>query len=97
MSKFRKSNNRTDTIQPEIVDALRDIPGVDVCLGHDDILIGYKNRTYWVELKSSEKASRQSGQVALQATWPGHYKICWSLDMVLEEIGIKMPSKPPQQ
>lgn len=88
MSKFRKSNSRTDTIQPELVKALRKIPNLSIELGHDDILCGYKGRTYWFEIKSFEKASKQDGQKKLDKEWQGHYKIVWSLDMILKEVGI---------
>ena len=94
MSKFRKSNNRTDAIQPEIVKQLRKIPFLSVELGHDDILVGYNGRTYWFEIKSSEKASRQDGQVELQETWRGHYKIVWSYEMILDELGIDRGRSP---
>ena len=58
---------RVDKNQKEIVKALRSIPGVSVALGHDDLLVGFRSKTYWFELKSSEKASKQEGIVSVQS------------------------------
>lgn len=87
MSRNRRVK-RTDANQPEIVKSLRQISGVTVHLDVDDILVGYKGKTYWFEIKESPKANVQPSQIELQANWKGHYKIVWSLDMILEDIGI---------
>ena len=58
-----------------------------MALGHDDLLVGYKEKTFWFELKASEKASKQPGQIKLNNEWRGHYKIVWNLKMILDEIG----------
>jgi len=94
MPKYAK---KIDANQPAIVAALRDIPGVSVEVDHDDIFIGREGKNYWIEVKESEKASLQPSQEKLLANWKGHYMIAWNLDMILEEIGIRVPSKPPQQ
>ena len=103
MSKWRKAA-KIDANQPEIVAALRAIPGVTVQLGMDDILVGYTGsdgipKTYWFEIKEPEKVSKKTGkildsaikpsQMKLLDTWTGHYSIVWSLDQILTEIGIK--------
>ena len=90
--------SKVDKNQPEIVKALRAIPGVEVELNHDDILVGYQGKTYWFELKEPEKVSKQTGeilksakkpkQIELEETWSGHYKIVWNIDQILKEIGI---------
>lgn len=97
MSKWRKAA-KIDTSQTEIVKALRSIPGITVELGHDDILCGYKGRTFWFELKSESAVSKKTGKVLesakkqsqknLEATWTGHYAIVSSLDEILREVGI---------
>lgn len=89
---------RIDANQPEIVKALRAIHGVTVALEHDDIFVGYKGRNYWFEIKDPEKVFNKDGsfkkgaikdsQVKLQNDWKGHYKIVWTLDMILEDMGI---------
>lgn len=96
MSKYRMAA-KVDANQKEIVKALRDIPGVSVETGHDDLLIGRDGKTYWVEIKESEKACLQPSQEKLLENWNGHYMIAWNIDMILEEIGVKPASKPPQQ
>ena len=100
MSQWRKSRQtgRNDRNQPEIVKALRKITGVTVQTGHDDILIGYKGRTFWIEIKEPGAVSKRTGQVKeseikpsqkdLRDNWMGHYSICWTLDQILDEIGI---------
>ena len=87
MSRARRVK-RTDLNQPAIVKALRDISGVTVQLDVDDILVGYKGRTYWFEIKESPKANIQPSQIDLAENWKGHYKIVWSLDMILADMGI---------
>lgn len=90
MSKFRRAA-RIDKNQNEIVEALRATPGVTVELGHDDILVGYEGRTYWVEIKSGPKARIKPSQEKLLAEWKGQYNICWELDQILYLIGVKQP------
>jgi len=100
MAKFRQAA-RIDKNQVEIVKALRQIPGVTVEPGHDDILCGYKGKTYWYEIKSSRTVSQKTGEVRpsgitpsekkRQDTWKGHYKIVWSLDQILKDMGIINP------
>jgi len=97
MSKFRRAA-KVDLNQLIIVQALRSMPGVTVEVSHDDILVGYNNRTYWYEIKSNRAVSKKTGKVLesakkksqkrLEATWAGHYMIVSCLDEILEEIGI---------
>lgn len=98
MSKHRQAA-RIDANQPDIVKALRDIAGVSVYLDVDDILVGYHGKSYWYEIKDPEKVFNKDmtfkkgaikpSQEKLLAEWTGHYKIVWSLDMILEDMGIK--------
>ncbi len=101
MSQWRKTKQtgRTDSNQPEIVKALRKIPGVTVQTGMNDILIGYQSKNYWVEIKESSKVSKKTGKVwdseikpsqkKLLKEWRGNYKICWNIDQILCLIGIR--------
>jgi len=83
---------RVDSNQKEIVKALRKIPGVSVAVNHDDILTGFRGRTYWFEIKTHEKASKQDGQVILDQTWTGHYQIVWKLSQITDAMGITQDS-----
>jgi hypothetical protein len=104
VSNWRRAQ-RTDENQPEIVKQLRTIPGVRVQTGHDDILVGYRGRTYWYEIKDPKKLFNADGSIKekeikpsqrkLEADFTGHYKIVWTLDMILEDMGIK--SKYPRK
>ena len=92
MANWRKSKGResTDSNQKDIVKALRAIPGVSCEIGHDDILVGYKGRSYWYELKAKKPTPSQikPDQYRIWETWTGHYRIIWELDQILEDIGI---------
>lgn len=95
---MRRTAAKVDDNQPEIVKALRAIPGVTVDLGHDDFLVGHQGNTYWIELKHPSTISKRTGKVKpseitlternRQMYWTGHYCICTTLDEILEEIGI---------
>lgn len=89
MSQTSRRAARVDSNQKEIVDALNCIPGVTVQHGHDDLLVGYRNRTYWFEVKSpgNEKKLRPS-QEKLFVKWTGHYQIVSTLEQILIAIGI---------
>ena len=79
-----------DANQHGIVKALNAIPGVTVELGHDDLLVGYKGATYWYELKDGKPSPSQikPDQYRIWETWTGHYKIVWTAEQILEDIGI---------
>ncbi len=97
MSKHRYSA-KVDKNQPEIVNALRKIPGVKVQVGMDDILVGYKGKNYWFEIKEPDTVSTVTHQVKpskikqsqhkLIEHWTGQYSIVWSIDQILAEIGL---------
>ncbi len=97
MSKYRQAA-KIDDNQNEIVKALRAIPGVTVSPNHDDLLVGYKGRTYWFEVKNPDKLSkkgnylidsaRKDSQRKLEREWEGHYRVVWSLEQILIDLGI---------
>ena len=86
---------RVDDNQGEIVARLRSLEGVTVELGHDDILVGYEGRTYWVEIKSpsARKAdgswkvgSIKADQLRLASDFSGHYLITDAVSEILRDI-----------
>ena len=89
---------KIDTNQRIIVRGLRQIPRLTVAVDHDDILVGYKGFTYWFEIKSQDVVSKKTGEILqsaiqpsqqkLKETWQGHYSIVYSLEQILEELGI---------
>jgi len=90
-----KYAKKVDVNQPGIVKALRTIPGVSVEVDHDDILVGYKGRTYWYEIKSLKEikvdgtvkdSALRDSQKRILKTFLGHYRIVWSVDQILNEI-----------
>ena len=90
---------KIDDNQTSIVEALRDIPGVTVATKHDDILTGYRGKTYWYEIKSNLAVSKKTGkvldsqkkksQIKLEAEWTGHYRIVSSLDEILVDMMLR--------
>lgn len=97
MSKNRYSA-KVDNNQPDIVKTLRGIPGVTVEIDHDDILVGFRGRTHWYEIKQLNalnaagdkvvESKKQPSQKKLERTWAGHYKIVWKVEQILEDLGI---------
>lgn len=93
MSKYRQAA-KVDSNQADIVKALRKIASVE--LGHDDILVGYKGRTYWFEIKNADAVSKKTGkilesakkegQIRLENEFKGHYRIVSSLEEILEDM-----------
>ena len=88
---------RVDENQPGIVEDLRNTPGVTVAVNHDDILVGYNGRTYWFEVKNPDVIGKNGkprpsalkrSQVKLRKIYTGHYPVVWTLDQILEEIGL---------
>lgn len=87
---------KIDANQTDIVDALRQIPGVSVEVGHDDILVGHAGKTWWYEIKSEDAISKKTGDVwwsevtpserTRLATWTGHYRIVWDVRQILEDL-----------
>ena len=86
MSKYVR-HKRIDANQPQIVKELRAM-GLSVELDHDDILVGHDGKTYWYEIKTGEKAEVKDSQKKLLAEYKGHYKIVWSVEMILADIGL---------
>jgi len=88
---------RVDDNQKEVVDELRS-RGISVALGHDDFLLGYMGKTYWIEWKDKSKCFLKDGitfrkgaikpsQSKLRSTWRGQYAICWEIEQIMRIIG----------
>ncbi len=95
----RHQVKKTDTNEKEIVKNLRLIPGVSVETGHDDLLIGYRGRTYWFEIKNPNEIGKNGEpykrnnetykkQKKLYDEYRGHYSIVSTIDQILNEIGV---------
>ena len=95
---MRRRADKTDANQPEIVKTLRSVPGITVEVGHDDILVGYKGRNYWYEVKTPDCVNRKTGaiserfkkesQIRLEKEWKGQYRIIWNANQILIDLGI---------
>jgi hypothetical protein len=88
MSKYRRAA-RTDANQSAIVKELRGL-GYSVEPEHDDILVGYRGKTFWYEIKTGPKAVVKDSQKKLLKEYKGHYKIVWSTEMILSDIKKEM-------
>lgn len=98
MSHNRYANS-VDANQAKIVADLRKIPGVSIEIDHDDIIVGFRGCTYWFEIKDPESTLTKKGKVRkgkildsqkrIMEQFTGHYAIVWSLEDILDEMGIK--------
>ena len=90
---------RTDDNQQQIVKQLRQL-GCSVAItsmigkGFPDLVIGYKNKNFLVELKDGSKPKSQKGLTMDEAkfftAWKGQCDKCESLEEVCRIIGIKL-------
>lgn len=87
MTKYRRAA-RIDGNQGAIVKALREIPGISVATRHDDILVGWRGKTHWYEIKASGKASIRPAQITLRDQWTGHYRVVSSVEEILLDLGL---------
>ncbi len=88
--------SKVDKNQNDIVDLLRTIPGLTVEVGHHDILVGYRGKTYWYEIKDPHTVSKKTGKILKGEikpseqkrldTFTGHYKIVWNVQQIIKEI-----------
>ncbi len=81
----RRRKDKIDENQPEIVKELR-ARGYSVEVGHDDILVGHKGKTYWYEIKTGPKSPLKESQIKLLGEYKGHYKIAWNAQMIIDDI-----------
>ena len=84
----RRRADKVDANQNQIVDELRAL-GLSVEVGMNDILVGHAGKSFWYELKTDAKAYVTPAQHKLLKHWKGHYKIVWSTEMILQDIGLK--------
>ena len=98
---MRKAS-RTDANQAEIVKALRSIGATVTPLhavggGCPDLLVGYRNKSYCLEVKDPNQGSKQyrekNDAAALTKDqhiwfleWQGHAKIVWTIEEAIEEV-----------
>lgn len=90
---------KVDGNQKEIVDQLRQIPGVSVesisSMGNGlpDLMIGFKARTYLIELKDGSKLPSQKrlteDEQEFFDNWTGHVAKCESIEEILKVLNIK--------
>lgn len=93
---------KVDVNQREMVALLRSVPGITVEVGHDDILVGHKGKTYWFEVKAPNcvgktgdirESAKKESQKKLEKEWRGHYQIVWHVDQIMAELGFT-PNTP---
>ena len=90
---------RTDYNQKLIVEQLRKL-GVSVAVtsmlgkGFPDLVLGYQNKNYLIELKDGAKPKSQKGLTMDEAkfftAWKGQVDKCENLDEICKIIGIKL-------
>jgi len=86
-----RTASRVDANQPAIVERLRAI-GASVLHVHQlkncfDILVGYRGRTFLMEIKASEKDKLTTGEAEFKRTWRGsEYHIVYTPDQAMAII-----------
>lgn len=86
-----RTASRVDANQPAVVKALRAI-GASILYTHQlkncfDILVGYRGRTFLMEIKASEKEQLTPGEAEFRRTWCGSpYHIVYSPDQAIRII-----------
>lgn len=90
MSGIKRWANRRDANEPKIVEALRAI-GCTVGYGEwVDLIVGYRDRTYLLEVKDGAKPKSgrklKPSQEKLVNEWRGHYAVVKSVEEALTAI-----------
>lgn len=95
---------KVDANQPEIVKALRTIPGLRVeplhmvGRGVPDLLIGWMGKNYLIELKDGEKPPSKRkltmDEKMWHKKWAGQVAVCNDLDECLKVLGISTETPP---
>ena len=86
-----RTASRVDANQPAIVQALRAV-GASVLHCHQlkncfDILVGYRGRTFLMEIKATDKDKLTAGEAEFQRTWRGtEYHIVYTADQAIQII-----------
>ena len=90
---------RIDDNQKEVVSQLRKL-GVSVAItsmlgkGFPDLVLGYQNKNYLIELKDGAKVKSKKGltmdEAKFHTAWKGQVNKCESLDEICKIIGIKL-------
>ncbi len=94
---MRRRGGKPDANQPEIVAKLRDLPGVTVQIlsavgdGCPDLAVGYRGRTFLLEVKDGSKPPSAQAltddQQVWHLDWRGHVAIVRSFEEAREAIG----------
>ena len=92
-----RTASRVDRNQPQIVSALRQI-GCSVLHLHQlkncfDILVGYRGRTFLMEIKATTADKLTDGEAEFQRTWRGStYHVVYTVDQALRIV-----TSPPER
>lgn len=86
---MRKSRaNKKDKNQDEIVEALRAIGATVFIWDEVDLIVGYRNRNYLLEVKSDTSVLKDSQKDILK-DWEGQYDIVQTPEQALRVIGAR--------
>jgi hypothetical protein len=83
---------QVDDNQRQIVNELKQIPGVSVCvIGQPvDLLVGYQARNFLIEIKREDKRDRPSAVTKAQreffGSWTGQVRIAASAEEIIDLI-----------
>ncbi len=101
---FSKAFSKRDKNQSDIVRTLRQVPNVSVKEVHQiggfcDIVVGFRRCSYMFEIKQQDTTKKEDtedrrlskltdDELIFISTWTGHYKVVYTADEILKEIGV---------
>lgn len=56
--------------------------------GFPDLVIGYQGSNYLYEVKNTAKGKLTPLETNFQEGWQGQYKVVWSIEQILEDLGL---------
>ena len=93
-------HGRIDANQPEIVKALRQLPGVSVAItsdlgkGFPDLVVGYRGANYMYELKDPDKppSGRKltKSEQTFHDNWTGHVAVITTINSCMRTLNIRV-------
>lgn len=98
MAYNKRLDARVDDNQSAIVKSLNRVPGVSVEADHHDLIVGYRRRSWWIEIKTEDARSKKTGKVKPSELTPSEkrrladpnfqYDVCFSAEEILKVIGV---------
>ena len=89
--------NKVDANQKDIIKELLKYPGVSVATDHHDVLVGFRKKTGWYEIKNTNQldkdgnvyeSAKKKSQKKLDREWTGHREYATTAEEILIDMGV---------